>query len=224
VAGLRKKFCDGRRPKAPSSCAHPETFLNDQKLETIYFNRPSDTPDIIPVTLLHPIFGQFIDDCEKHSPTADDYALATELVVMEEEDERETEILNAFHDPNIANISIKGSRIGDYTTDGDPSVSFLSIANKIVLTQAEPYFQGILSYLESTRDQAPKYLHSVLPCMIVLLFGPYISFVGVAWTDRLNAQTLSLTIPCHFHFRDDKMKIMLARHLGALKCALLSLE
>ena len=54
--------------------------------------------------------------------------------------------------------------------------------------------------------------------------GPYISFAGAAWTDRPNAQALSVTIPCHFHFHDDKAKVTLARHLGALKRALLSLE
>jgi len=86
-----------------------------------------------------------MDDCEKYSPTADDYALATKLVVEEEEEEEcQLVILNAFYDPNITNISIQGSMIGDYTIDGDFSVGFLSIANKIVSTQAEPYFQGIL--------------------------------------------------------------------------------
>ena len=178
MAGLRKKFCDGRGPKAPSSGANPVTFLKDQKMGTIYCNRPSDTPDTIPVTLLHPIFGQFMDDCEKHSPTAEDYTLAAELTVVMRrfyslEKQRQAEILKVFHN---ANIIINGSRIGDYTTDGDLSVGLLryliaEMKNEIGSQGAEPYLQGILYHLESTRDQALQYLHSVLPCMIISLFG-----------------------------------------------------
>ena len=157
--------------KAPSTGANPATFFDDQKMGTIYCNRPSDTPDTIPVTLLNPIFGQFIDDCEKHSPMAEDYALATELVMAMRrfyslKKERQAEILKVFDNTNI---SVKGSRIGGYTTDGDFSVGFLiaEIKNEIGSTKAEPCFQGILYHLESTRDQALKYLHSVLPCIIV---------------------------------------------------------
>ena len=81
VGGLHKKFCDGCTPKAPLSGTHPETFFNDKKMEPIYCNCPSNTPDTIPVTLLHPIFGQFMDNCEKHSPMADDYAVRGQVML-----------------------------------------------------------------------------------------------------------------------------------------------
>ena len=179
MAELRKKFCKGRGSKPPSSIGNPAKFFSLQTKGTfIYCNRPSDTPDTIPVTLLHPIFGRFMHDCEKYSPTAEDYTLATKLaeamrVFYSLEKDRQAAILKVFDD---ANISIIASKIGTYTTDGDLSVGFLryliaEMKNEIGSSGAEPYLQGILYHFESTRNQALKYLHSVLPCMIVSFFG-----------------------------------------------------
>ena len=161
--------------------------------------------------------------------TAEDYALATELVVLMQtfynlEKEWQAKILK------VLNISIKsrGVGLGDYTTDGKLSVGFLRYLIAEIKHEVRSTHQGILYHLESTGDQALRYLHYVLLCMIVSLFGalavffftltdvnagPYISSAGVSWTDNPNVQTLSLTIPCHFHFHNDETKATLARPL-----------
>jgi len=82
----------------------------------------------------------------------------------------------------------------------------------------------MLYYLEATRSFASKFSHSVLPCIIVLIFGPFIAFAGAAWCDRPTVQMLSPAIPCHYHDTDIKMRDMLARHLGAFRSAVHSLN
>ena len=59
--------------------------------------------------------------------------------------------------------------IGKFTTDGD-----LSIGNYrflIAELKNEIGFQAILYFLEATRKLAARNLNSVLPCIIVLIFG-----------------------------------------------------
>ncbi|KAL4069158.1 hypothetical protein J3A83DRAFT_4535898 [Scleroderma citrinum] len=85
---------------------------------------------------------------------------------------------------------------------------------KVDTTGADPYNQAILHYLESMRRYAATMWGPSLPCMIILLLGPYIAFVG----------TLSVGLPTHYHSTDTDMQIKVARHLGAFKKAVRTLE
>ncbi|KAJ3498893.1 hypothetical protein NLJ89_g10162 [Agrocybe chaxingu] len=230
VAKHRKKFLGQRKKQAPSEGTKPMTFEADQKKAAICFDWPSQVRDAIPIELLHPVFGQFMDDCKHHTPTTEDNILVEAFVKVmqkffEKEKDRQKEILMAF---NEASVFMKGSKIDDYSTDGDLSVGLLryliaEIKNEIGSTGVEPYLQGILYYLESTRDQAVRCCTSILPCIVIALFGPFVGFAGVAWTDHPNAQMLSTVIPCHFSIYDSEMRDRLARHLRALRLSLVSL-
>jgi len=66
---------------SPSSLGVPSEFLKlqwnqDQK---IVWSRPTAADSAIPVTLLHPIFRQFVDNCRNHQPIQEDNNLALEL-------------------------------------------------------------------------------------------------------------------------------------------------
>ncbi|KIK92005.1 hypothetical protein PAXRUDRAFT_148231, partial [Paxillus rubicundulus Ve08.2h10] len=37
-------------------------------------DRPCDSEETVPVTLLHPVFGKFLDDCQTYEITAKDNA------------------------------------------------------------------------------------------------------------------------------------------------------
>jgi hypothetical protein len=54
--------------------------------------------------------------------------------------------------------------------------------------------------------------------------GPYFAFGGAAWIYRPNIQVLSTVLPFHFHPSDTRMQRTIARHLGALKKTIQSLE
>jgi len=58
---------------APSTLAEPAVFFSYQSKPppdgpVIYCNR-LPTPSSLPVTLMHPVFGQFLADCEDRTPT-----------------------------------------------------------------------------------------------------------------------------------------------------------
>ena len=54
--------------------------------------------------------------------------------------------------------------------------------------------------------------------------GPQISFSGVVWTTRPHFQVLTPTLPLFCHHTDTNMRESLARHFGAFRAAIQSLE
>ncbi|KXN90928.1 hypothetical protein AN958_03203 [Leucoagaricus sp. SymC.cos] len=194
----REKFCSQRKAEPPSNGGNPQTFLNRQDKADGYIpcNRPYGRPTALPLSLLHPIFGEYIDDAENYVPTPDDVQFFLVFVQA------------------MADI---------YKTEDGRQETLLGIFNKHQI-HMKPTMIAILYFLEATRKLATQHLNSVLPCIIVLIFGPYVAFAGAAWTDRPTVQMLSPAIPCHYQDTDVKMESMLVRHLGALRRAIHSLD
>jgi len=180
VARLREQFCDCRKAAAPSSEVEPKTFLDNQKPPhaAIYCNRPVDPCRTLPLSLLHPVFGKFIDDCCSLVPTYEDKSLAFSLVnvmtpIYNVEKARQKAIMKVLND---SGIYMKATKIDSYITDGDVSYKVLKyliaeFKNDIGSKGVEPYLQGCLYYLESTRREATKHSSSSLPCLLMLIFG-----------------------------------------------------
>lgn len=70
----RTRYCQEYAPKAPSSQGRALNFKRHQAKPDLMFycNRPPPTSasTTIPVTLLHPVFGQFTDDYATYQPTS----------------------------------------------------------------------------------------------------------------------------------------------------------
>ncbi|KIL66082.1 hypothetical protein M378DRAFT_10374 [Amanita muscaria Koide BX008] len=229
---LRTKFLHESRPMAPSTAGEPNGFSKRQENldQMIYCNRPRDAFAPIPVTLLHPIFGQFIDDCEKYKPMEKDNAFVLELLTVmskfyPDEAERADSVRQLFtekYDIDFVQTVIEGIA---YSTDGDIGrtncrnlrFAIIDFKNDVGSKGAEPLLQSIHYYLESNRRRAPEMPSSVLPCMIIMIFG-------AAWMDRPVSQVLSSIIPFYFDFSDTRLRAMAARHLGAFKKAIRSLQ
>jgi hypothetical protein len=185
VASLREQFCNHRKAAAPSSAAEPKTFLTKQKSPhtAIYCNRPVDPCRTLLLSLIHPVFGKFIDDCCNLVPSYEDKSLAFSLVnamtpIYDAEKARQKAITKVLND---SGIYMKATKINDYITDGDVSYEVLKyliaeLKNDIGSKGAEPYMQGCLYYLESTRREATKHSSSSLLCLLMLIFGRLASF------------------------------------------------
>ncbi|TFK63726.1 hypothetical protein BDN72DRAFT_775561, partial [Pluteus cervinus] len=195
--------------------------------------RPPGCESLTPLSLLHPIFGEFLDDCQKHEPTVGDAALARDFVtemgkIHRDELTRQTALKELLDKHNIHTneIELTNSRYGAGLTVTSPggTSAIGEINNDIGSTGAEPLFQASLYYLEATQRKALEVTHSALPCILVLVFGPYIAFAGAAWSERPVVQMLSPAIPCHYHTTDLNLENMLVRHLGAFRKALHSLQ
>lgn len=140
--------------------------------------------DTIPNTLLHPIFGAFIDDCENHKPTPDDYELVRALTVaMSGFFRNETEQASAFfkvlqeHD-----ISLRATTV-EYASDsisGDMQYKGFRYAIAqagagVGSPRAEPHMLALSTYIHSTGSLAKDWPAFRFPCILITLtlFGRF---------------------------------------------------
>ncbi|KAF8422596.1 hypothetical protein L210DRAFT_3571233 [Boletus edulis BED1] len=223
VKTQRLKFLKDRQTEAPSSAAKFSAFAKRQATssKTIYCNRPSNACEVIPPTLLHRAFGEFLDDCETLETTAVDNSLTEELHVAmsnihNKELDRAKEIREILENKGLF---FNVTQIGQgYTTDGDMSVgvhryAIAEFKNEVCSTGAEPYYQAGLYYLEATRDHAAK-----------LEGRPYIAFAAATWNTRPVIEPLSVVLPMHYHHLNTRLQKNVARHLGAFKKAIGTLK
>ena len=184
VAITRQMFCELRPATSPSAGSKPKDFKKGQEKAPIFCNRPHDTAKTLPLRLCHPVFGDFMDNCESFKPTLEDKEFLNEFVVAmsnfyDTEKDRQTKILELFR---TAGIDLQPNKIigTDYTTDGSSFLAghllsvLVELKNEIGSTKSEPYLQAVLYFLEATRKYVSQYLHSGLPCIILLIFGTFV--------------------------------------------------
>jgi hypothetical protein len=160
----------------------PSEFAKLQRDErhTIHWNRPPSAASSIPPTLLHPIFGKFIDDCENYEPTAADNKLVWTLSAamsgfFKDESTRPStfrEILQG------SGFEVFKTKIGgtQFKTDGDiQSLGFrhtiTEVKNETGSGRAEPHAQGISYHIHSTKSSVAEIPGFRFPCILITLVG-----------------------------------------------------
>jgi hypothetical protein len=148
-------------------------------------------------------------------PTPDDVSFFLAFVeamanVYSKEDDRRDTVLNIFE---AHKMYIKPTSIGKFVTDGDLSsgkfrILIFEFKNEIGATGAEPFFQAILYYLEATRKFAGQHLNSVLPCIIVLIFGA-LSFLDPSFIYLIPFRPLHCICRCCMDSLSDRTDAVL---------------
>jgi len=140
--------------------------------------------------------------------------------------------------------TIEGTK---FITDGDVQslgfrLTIIEVKNEIGSKGAQPHAQGISYYIHSTKSLVTRRPGFRFPCILITLFGKlsifpplatpdtyspsgaHIDFSAAVWSIRPNVQVLSTALPLFWHRTDTRMRVMAARHFGALRNALHSLE
>jgi hypothetical protein len=235
---------------APSTMARPSIFSKFQEdpEQRIIWTRPPSADETIPVVLYHRIMREFIDDCNNHQPIDKDNKLVLETDSMSRffptEDARTEELLDAHGIPTGSPpVKRKFQTDAAIKFGRDYLLSIFEIEGEIGSTGAEPHAQAVLYYAhqDSKTAENPTFKPFNFPCLITTVFGltscssllyntyvlfsrPYISFSGAVWKGRPHFQVLTPTIPLFCHQSDTNMRESLARHFGAFKKAIRSLE
>ncbi|KAG1853978.1 hypothetical protein F4604DRAFT_1591359 [Suillus subluteus] len=236
----KKSQSRSKRSHSPSHSSHPSSFRERQRDEKLQIacGRPRNLEDTIPATLLHPVFGQFIDDCRTHTVTEEDNNLVDELMnvmsaLYETENKRMdavSEVLTKYRLSFRLNAKVPGTA---YVMDADMSIDvhnshhpyvIAEFKNEAATSSSEPYMQAVAYYLESTRTSASRMSGSALPCFLFILFGPYIVFAGAVWTLRPAVQILSSPLVFNYHSTDTENQITATRHMAAFRKAVKLLE
>ena len=218
----------------------------------ILCSRPPETSPPIPLTLLHPIFAKFVDDCEHSQPSRQINQFTLKLAesmskFYPDENARTKGLKLLFSDIGIDLQTIRITGTG-YEMDAVliRGNKFLIICGEIkdgAANNVDPFLQAILYYVEQTRAVAPIFPSSILPALILICagaplnlsydicqqrsnrtIGPYLSFAGAVWNAHPNVQVLTPAIPLHFHSTDLKLREMTARHISAFSSTVRSFE
>lgn len=149
--------------------------------------RPRAAEGKIPITLLHPIFARFTEDCESIIPTAEDNELALELLntmpnLFPYESDRISAIREVFgqFELTIKRDGIPNTR---YELDGcltGANKSFYLLMegkNEMNTTKSEPYFELCFYYVEANREYFEKNFesNSRRPCLLMIITGTYVA-------------------------------------------------
>ncbi|KAG5635817.1 hypothetical protein H0H81_010047 [Sphagnurus paluster] len=223
-------------PGPPSTLGEPANFANIQKSDKTYFGcaRPLERESRIPLTLIHPIFGTFIDDSKEIPLGADDYKFSKRFrddmcEFYRKEDDRRQVLCNLLNEFGLkvtpAHIGSSQGRTDGHIVTGKNHLSHIQeLQNELGSGRVEPLFRALL-YYQTFIDQFqlgkdPSTCH---PCFIIAVLGPTVVFAGAALTDRANMEIFS-TLPLNFDTANDELFDTLARHLAALKRGIASLE
>ncbi|RDB20459.1 hypothetical protein Hypma_012434 [Hypsizygus marmoreus] len=203
----------------------------------VYCGRPAAAVHAIPPSLLHPVFAQFVEDCQTYSPTVLDHDCIDDLTykmsdIFSCEGERIATLRDILRSNDMSfridedtGIGLKHLTMGAMTS----IFAILDGRGEVGVQGPEPLLHSIRVWMESVvriEEQYPLYYTETNhPCLFILYFGPYISIAGGVYTDkRPNVQMLSPILPLHTHPTDTPSKMIGARCIGALKKAIKSLD
>ena len=182
ITSAREAFLKSAKTEKPSKSGTPSAFRTRQlgRFKPIPCGRPRDCEETVPTTLLHPVFGQFVDDCQSVEVTPEDNRFVNRLAhamsgLYPSEPERFRAVDKEFQSYNI-HFTISEIKNSGYITDADINVNghrfvVAEFKNENCSGSTEPYFQAIGYYLESTRESAVKFRRSTLPCLLLSIFG-----------------------------------------------------
>ena len=153
VATERVLYLANNKPIAPSSAGKSNVFAQRQEnpVNRIECNRPPSTAPATPPTLLHRVFGEFLDTCNSGNVTAEDHDFALNLSramssFYETESGRARKVREIFEQYGLVFIRTKIGRT-NYETDGDISLNgfryvLVEIKNEICSTSRCRWIHG----------------------------------------------------------------------------------
>lgn len=217
---------------APSSFAKvnlkggwAEILQKGNNKELLVCHRYSTEKRPIPVTLICPVFGEFVENCKSIDISLNDCLFAMKLVeAMSIEYKSEKFRMDAFHQLFSENLGI---HLTIQTTDGatnDGSINFsdsrywlciLEVKNEKGEGSGDPYMQAIAYYLKKFKETPARGYQ--VPCIILDLCGYAFGVSGI-----VNASTRVLCdplIPMHLLLVDTSLedRIAIARLFKSLQ-------
>ncbi|KAF8325329.1 uncharacterized protein EI90DRAFT_3237184 [Cantharellus anzutake] len=232
VAEARKAWGSSISQEAPSSGGLPKKFVAIQKKDkpAFAFNCPPTAAVTIPISLSHPIFSQFQDDCKTYTPTKEDHDFALKFShsmsnIYANEGDRADQARKDFASYGPDSLP---TGIGKYWTDGDlryKGFCFALIKAKAELSTggAEPFFEAAWYYSAFIRNHFDE-THSRLPCFILYLAGAHIGFSGSILTIHPHLEVLAPKLLLFYHASNVDMRMQAAHFFGATKNAILALN
>lgn len=233
LRGLLKDRAMYLKDKLPPPSSGAKIFSATQEKHVYLCSRPLEAEDPIPVTLMEPIFAEFLDDCQTYKPTDEDNCFVRNLSYQ----------MSMFHPTELARMDefreqLKAYKItlGNDTvgrtqcqTDDHLMVDKFPVViakgnNEIGSGGGDPFAQALIYYhlfiqnLDNDELKVAR-LCSVFPCFHIIVFGPCIGIVGSVFARKIHSEVLVPIIPLCWHSKQLAIQDTAARAFGALRIA-----
>ncbi|KAG2045763.1 hypothetical protein BDR06DRAFT_1015318 [Suillus hirtellus] len=169
---------------SPSASAKPSAFSMKQDQQEYLCNCPCRAADLVPITLLEPIFTEFMDDCQNHQPTVHDNNIVLQL----------SEKMASFYPNELAQMNTFWQVLQDYSiilnasmvgstecmtdrhllsTNGQFVLMIIEGKNEIRSGTVKPFMEAMLYYCKFMEDSKIEMarLRSFIPCIHIIVFG-----------------------------------------------------
>jgi hypothetical protein len=179
----QRQHFKNRNVTSPSQQAQTADFQELQKDKATFYDcgRPADKEGRIPLTLLHPIFGQFVDEAKNIAPTRQDYATADQLrrdmcAFYSTEGKRRKQLCKILEEYGIlihpGNIGASQDSTDGHFCKRNHPMLIVELKNEIGWKGAEPFLQALLYYCVFC-DQYNLWDDGSTchPCLIIFLAG-----------------------------------------------------
>jgi hypothetical protein len=179
---VRKNIFSKTRKDSPSAQAETRAFAAIQQGDTFYAcNRPQAREPQLPLTLLHPVFGTFVDNCKQLTLTASDYDCAKSLknvmcAFYGDEGARRKKFLEELKNHDIvaqaAHIGSTKCVTDGHVLVGDHPILIVEVKNEIGWKGAEPSLQGFAYYDSFVRENRLwEDFSTIHPCFLLFVAG-----------------------------------------------------
>ncbi|CAG8606856.1 1131_t:CDS:2, partial [Paraglomus occultum] len=183
-----------------------KTYTQSDENPTFLNHRPPSAEGI-PTELLHPVFGQFLDDCASAQPTMDDVQFAVSfstsmLRYYNSEGDRADRLRNLFADHYV--IGLKGSTIRNAITDAtwfpDSKSNFMAMNIEVKNEpgrNGDSFIQNIGYYQQYILSHERREMIR-LPCFLISVVGPTLSISRAIFGARItiDAHPNTLSFAC----------------------------
>ena len=178
----RASYLAKNRAEDSSIGASLAKFSDTQKNDVYLCHRPFEAYDPLPVTLLEPIFSEFVDDCRAYEPTGEDsrfvHELSRQMARSYFSVEKRMETFRRLFSSYTATASST-----QFVTDGDLVAGKFLVAiavgtNEMGTDNNDPFAHGLIRYhqfieqLNNSRGTVTQ-LRSVIPCFHIVVFGKF---------------------------------------------------
>ncbi|GJJ11078.1 hypothetical protein Clacol_005309 [Clathrus columnatus] len=190
----RRRLYSNKMSVSPSDGAKPSTFAKMQLDEKYYYycGRPYSREYAVPLTLLHPVFAQFVDDCKTIEFTSKDMDFAFDLKMemsafFDGESSRREKFykmmkeIYAIEFKPDSPISPARYEMGGYISHNGRPILIAEVKNEMAGLTSEPILQALLYYMEVVKALSED-VSSCHPCFTLILVGPFIGFGGSTTT------------------------------------------
>ncbi|CAG7849900.1 SubName: Full=Uncharacterized protein {ECO:0000313/EMBL:CCA77651.1} [Serendipita indica DSM 11827] len=212
------------RSLAPSSASPKELFAHYKG--KIDVNRPTADPETIPISLLHEVFGKFLDSYQTHQPTAEENRLFNNLqeaMLMEyrNEGDRAYKFKSLFSEEY--GIKLEASLVSNtaYTTDGHLQIDghpliITEAKDDVTSSKAAAHLQAFAYYLQFIKKRKPEEVGRT-PCFLVYYIGTNIGFAGAVVGMKPQFEPLTSNLSFEANHHDRRRLEPLVRALCALQ-------